>query len=177
MNTTERLVPKHNYTWALIKKDYDKCHQLVLKLAEKNGGMEALNELVKDDRRVQKFCGIRSIFNENCLEESDTETYQVASAAFDKGFSRYLQSNTKIGGKFYPTFKRWKSHYTKWKKEQQNSPVQEEPVVNDNFSGIEAIFAEAAKTPAVVDEILSIQELGRQGAKSVKSPSGWEVTF
>ncbi|AFB15410.1 hypothetical protein RW03080701_137 [Synechococcus phage S-RIM8] len=179
MNKTERLVPKQNYTWALIKKDFDRCHHLVLKLAEKNGGMESLNELVNDDRRVQKFCGIRSVFNENCLEMSDSEEYAVSSTAFDKGFSRYLQSNTKIAGKFYPTFRKWKKHYAKWKKEkdQQNFSVQEEPEVNDNFSGIEAIFAEAAKTPSVADEILSIKELGKQGAKSVKSPSGWEVTF
>ena len=108
--------------------------------------MEALNELVKDDRRIQKFCGIRSVFNEMCLAESDTEEYKVTSSAFDKGFSRYMQSRTKIGGKFYPTYKNWKKHYSRWKKEGQNdTPVVEEnvPVVNDDFSGLQDTFVKS----------------------------------
>ena len=179
MIKNERLVPGKNYTWALIKKDFSKCHQLFLSLAEKNGGVENLKKLVEDPKRVQKFSGIREVFDENCLErDENSEEYNVAAVAFDKGFSRYLQTNKKIAGKLYPTYKRFTKHYKHWQKTQNSTaPVEEKLEESNDYSGIEALFTEVSSAEVTTshDEVDAILRLSERFT-NIKSPSGWEVS-
>lgn len=179
MIKNERLVQEKNYSWALIKKDFNHCHQLFLSLAEKNGGVENLKKLVDDPKRIQKFSGIREVFDENCLgrDESDVQ-YIVAASSFDKGFSRYLQSNRKIAGKLYPTYRNFTKHYKYWQKNQNSStPVEEKLETSNDYSGIEAIFTDVsnAKVATSHDEVDAILRLSERFA-TIKSPSGWEVS-
>lgn len=180
MKTNERLVKEHEYSWKLIKQNPNKIHQLVLALGEENGGMDVLHEIVKDSRRSTKFKGIRQVFDKHCLEPEDTERYVNALDAFEKGFSRYLQTNVVIGKNskgnktFKPTFKRWEKHFKRWEKEHNT------PKVNDNYSGLDAVFyskpVEESNTSDMSEtaELLALAIKG--GAKSFKK-GDVEVTF
>jgi deoxyribodipyrimidine photolyase len=179
MIKNERLVPEKKYSWTLMKKDFNQCHQLFLFLAEKNGGVENLKALVENPNRVQKFSGIREVFDENCLERDETsEAYNDAATKFDKGFSRYLQSNKKIAGKLYPTYKNFTKHYKHWQKNQNSAaPVEEKLESSNDYSGIEALFTEVSSTEVTSshDEVDAILRLSERFS-NIKSPSGWEVT-
>jgi len=181
MKETSRLV-KGNAHWSVIKTDNERCYQLTLALAELNGGMEALNDFIHDSSRVQKFCGVRQVFDAHCMERSDTEEYLATSDAFDKGFSRHLQTTRKIRGKRVHTFERFKKYYARWKKENKNTPVETTeptpvPVINTDFSGLNFKFTEAEETPStdISNEIADIIKLSEKFT-TIESPSGWKVS-
>ena len=137
MSQVEQLQEK-DYAWALIKKDPERLYQLTCSLADKVGGMEAMESVIKDDTKSQKFRGIKDVFNEQCWSGPiGGRTHLEFQTKFEKGFSRFLNSakKRKGTGRFYNTYSGFKQMYQKWKRETNNR------VPEEDFSGLESLFA------------------------------------
>tara|TARA_B100001250_G_C19476536_1_gene646826 strand:+ start:44 stop:583 length:540 start_codon:yes stop_codon:yes gene_type:complete len=137
MSQVESLQQK-DYAWALIKKDPERLYQLTCSLADKVGGMEAMERDLKDDTKSQKFRGIKDVFNEECWSgPTGGRTHLEFQTKFEKGFSRFLNSakKRKGTGRFYNTYSGFKQMFQKWKRENANQ------VTEDDFSGLESLFS------------------------------------
>ena len=125
MSQVEQLQEK-DYAWALIKKDPERLYQLTCSLADKVGGMEAMESVIKD------------VFNEQCWSGPiGGKTHLEFQTKFEKGFRRFLNSakKRKGTGRFYNTYSGFKQMFQKWKRENNNR------VPEEDFSGLESLFA------------------------------------
>ena len=68
------------------------------------------------------------------------------------------------------------SHMREWEKDHKDST----PPIDEDYSAINAIFSKAVVTPPSTpstDEVSAMVSLAKEGAKTIKSPSGWIVEF
>jgi hypothetical protein len=66
------------------------------------------------------------------------------------------------------------AHMREWEKNHKSDPT---PPVDDDYSAINALFSKATATPPTNTEIAGMVSLAKEGAKTIKSPSGWVVEF
>lgn len=65
------------------------------------------------------------------------------------------------------------SHMRHW----ESNHKDDAPPVDDDYSAINALFTKATVTPPSNNEIAGMVSLAKEGAKTIKSPSGWVVEF
>ena len=75
--------------------------------------------------------------------------------------------------RYFKKLKNAESHMREWEHNHKDAA----PPVDDDYSGINAIFSKPLVTPPSNNEIDAMVSLAKEGAKTIKSPSGWIVEF